>query len=359
MYHDILNMLELNGIAGIAVNNNEIIYVNSAALLFFPELKVNSPAADFFPLYNEASTADSPTAFSFVANDTVFDAVVSRCGDCNIITAKPNYASDTSLADNFISSVGTAIKETLSTCGMAASFLRGYVDKSGDRTFEKYYSIAAHGYFSLLRIAANIAEFENRKILTGDSESVDVILLLDELVDSVNKLPSENFAHIEFRSELEYFYVNGSRDELERMFLNILSNSLKFTPKTGKITVSVSENQGRIKIVISDTGCGISRQVMSSVFSRYTIQRPLSASKSGIGIGLPAARNIAMRHGGSILLTSDEGKGTRVYISLPGSHDLTAFHTAVSEYRTSGSRNILSGLADVLDYESYTVAYTE
>lgn len=359
MYHDILKLLDLHGLAGVAVRDGSIINANSAAYKLLPELTINSPAEELFPLYKEASMTGAPTALSFKSAGETFDASVSRCGDYDIITAKPNTESEISPAENFASSVSTAIKDTLSTCGMAASFLRGYAERVRDLSFEKYYSMAAHSYFSLLRIASNISEFENRSAPLHDPEPIDVIGLLSELIDSVNQLPGNSFAHIGFYSELQYFYVNGVRDELERMFLNILSNSLKYTPASGKITVTASRERNYIKIITADTGCGISQEIMASVFSRYTIQKEFTASKHGIGIGLPAARNIAVRHGGGIMLTSREGEGTQVYITLPGVSDPTAFHSDISEYRTSGSRNILSGLADVLGYESYTIAYTE
>ncbi len=107
-------------------------------------------------------------------------------------------------------------------------------------------------------------------------------------------------------------------EQLERALLNLISNAIKFTPPGGTITVSAARaSRDRVRITIRDNGCGIAPHEMGIIFQRKEHRPQLPDPRTGIGLGLPLARNIVTAHGGSLLLESQEGLGTSVHLFLP------------------------------------------
>lgn len=107
-------------------------------------------------------------------------------------------------------------------------------------------------------------------------------------------------------------------EKMERVFFNLISNSLKFTPANGQITVTLSAEDDQANLLIEDTGCGISAEDLPRVFDRfYQADR---ISPQGSGIGLAVCKAFVDLHGGTIKIESAPAEGTRITITLPATH---------------------------------------
>ena len=108
--------------------------------------------------------------------------------------------------------------------------------------------------------------------------------------------------------------VYGDLNRLRQVFVNILDNALKYTGVGGTISVSAEESDGYVRVIISDTGCGIPAEHLPNVKKKFYKANQLVR---GSGIGLAVADEIITMHGGTLEVASREGVGTTVTISLP------------------------------------------
>lgn len=108
---------------------------------------------------------------------------------------------------------------------------------------------------------------------------------------------------------------NGDKERLQQVLSNLISNSLKFTPSGGEVSMNLEQHNNQIYISVSDTGSGINSKDLPHVFNRYWQGHP--ERKSGYGIGLSIVKGITEAHGGTIHIQSEEGKGTTVTLKLP------------------------------------------
>lgn len=110
----------------------------------------------------------------------------------------------------------------------------------------------------------------------------------------------------------------GDRRQLERAFLNVVSNAVKFTPVGGSVSVTVRAVDGRAEVRVADTGVGIPAAEVEAVFQRfYRASTAEQASIPGTGLGLPLVREVIRSHGGDAVIESVVGEGTTFVIDLP------------------------------------------
>ncbi|MEG6616551.1 ATP-binding protein [Peptococcaceae bacterium 1198_IL3148] len=113
------------------------------------------------------------------------------------------------------------------------------------------------------------------------------------------------------------YTVWADRDKLRQVFLNLLTNAVKFTPSGGKITISAAGQNNMLAISVADTGIGIAQQDQEVIFDEFRQVGAISKEYGGTGLGLAIAKNLVQLHGGSIGVTSEEGQGAVFTFTLP------------------------------------------
>jgi signal transduction histidine kinase len=120
-------------------------------------------------------------------------------------------------------------------------------------------------------------------------------------------------------TEIDQIQVNGDRDRLKQVLLNLGSNAINYTPAGGEVFISLGKVGGQARLIVRDTGPGIPAEDLPHIFERfYRAEKSRTRSKvGGFGLGLSIAHWIITHHGGRIEVSSQEGKGTIFCIWLP------------------------------------------
>ena len=152
-----------------------------------------------------------------------------------------------------------------------------------------------------------------------EMQPVDVVKVVLAAVDVV--MPAAHAKRVTLRTNLDPRTPNvmGDQDRLQQVIWNLLSNALKFTEAGGSIAVRLALNGRFARIVVADSGHGISPEFLPHVFERFR-QADASSSRrhGGLGVGLALVHDLIVLHGGSVLAQSDgEGKGATFTIDLP------------------------------------------
>jgi signal transduction histidine kinase/CheY-like chemotaxis protein len=152
-----------------------------------------------------------------------------------------------------------------------------------------------------------------------DMRPVDIVKVVLAAVDVI--MPSAHAKRVTLRTNLDSRTpsVLGDQDRLQQVIWNLLSNALKFTDAGGTIGVRLAPNGRFVRILVTDTGHGISPDFLPHVFERFR-QADASSSRrhGGLGVGLALVHDLIELHGGSVHAHSEgEGKGATFTIDLP------------------------------------------
>jgi len=112
--------------------------------------------------------------------------------------------------------------------------------------------------------------------------------------------------------------VQGDRSNLEGVFTNLVNNAIKYTPEGGEITIHVKGEGENVRVDVSDTGIGISKEDLARIFDRfYRVKSEKTRQIVGTGLGLSIAKHIVEAHLGTISVESEEGGGSIFSVVLP------------------------------------------
>ncbi|MDB5270804.1 MAG: hypothetical protein JWP58_3844 [Hymenobacter sp.] len=172
----------------------------------------------------------------------------------------------------------------------------------------------------LLQLVNQLLDF--RKIEVGKmavhATEGNLVTFVREIVDAFEKPAHQRGVHLRFLAAEPVLLAWFDGNILDKVFFNLLSNALKFTPDHGQITVSLqSADDGRaLQVSVSDTGRGISEQDRAHIFEWF-YQGDQGAVAKGSGMGLALAQGLVRLHQGQLTFSSQAGRGSTFTVTLP------------------------------------------
>lgn len=152
-----------------------------------------------------------------------------------------------------------------------------------------------------------------------DVHQVEIGPIIQAAIDTVQPAADAKEISLSCRLSEPSIFVLGDPDRLQQVIWNLLSNSIKFTPEQGRVSVQVTRSNLHVIIQVSDTGIGIAPDFLPFVFDRFRQANSSSTrSHSGLGLGLAIVRHLVELHGGTVSVESPgEGKGATFTVILP------------------------------------------
>jgi len=123
---------------------------------------------------------------------------------------------------------------------------------------------------------------------------------------------------VTFHPSHERLLVWGTEDGIDRIFVNLVSNAVKYTPSGGSVTISVRRVDGQAQVEVSDTGIGIPEEALPHLFEEfYRAPNAKAMEEVGTGLGLTIVKDLVERYGGCIEVESTVGQGTTFTVTFP------------------------------------------
>jgi PAS domain S-box-containing protein len=161
------------------------------------------------------------------------------------------------------------------------------------------------------------------RIVTGqmrlDFEPMDLNAVIEAAIDSVRPAADAKGIVLATALDRSIGLMEGAPDRLQQVMWNLVMNSVKFTPRGGRIDVAVRRGDGTVDMVVSDTGEGIAPEVLLHVFEPFR-QEDSSSTRAhgGLGLGLTLVRQLVEHHGGTVRADSPgKGRGATFTVTLP------------------------------------------
>lgn len=145
-------------------------------------------------------------------------------------------------------------------------------------------------------------------------DMVDIERLVKSVVNQLKVKSNENNIFLTYNFEnTNLIHIQGDKNRLRQVLINLIQNAIKFTPPKGSIHVSVSQNEEYTTIVVKDTGSGIKSENLEKVLDKFFQE---DFHKSGSGLGLAISNEIVKLHGGEINIESEKNVGTTITFTL-------------------------------------------
>ena len=170
---------------------------------------------------------------------------------------------------------------------------------------------------TLLTLIDDILDLANIEAgyLQLDPAAVDVALLFRDLATLTVERARSGGVSLTFEGAGEGGTLIADQRRLKQALFNLISNAIKFTPANGRVAVTAQRLGGMVEFAVADTGIGIAAADQARIFDKFV--RVGTGRQSGVGLGLALVRSLIGLHGGTVVLTSETGKGTTVICRVP------------------------------------------
>lgn len=254
--------------------------------------------------------------------------VLSILGECALALEKEIYsrkrqeiylqAKNEQLRANLLRSISHDLRTPLTSISGNADFLLSNSAKIDEVKRQELYNSIYDDSMWLINLVENIlfiTRIEN-KTMKIDLQTE----LLDDIVNEALKYLRRRGKnhHIVFEDTKDIMMVKVDARLLVQVFINIIDNAIKYTPKGSTITISAKTKNDKVEIAIADNGKGINDEDKAKIFEMfYTANSTIVDSKRGMGIGLNLCKSIILAHGGEIKVKDNNPQGTVFIFTLP------------------------------------------
>jgi len=212
----------------------------------------------------------------------------------------------------FVANVSHELRTPLSSiCSYAETLLAGAVDEPEiAKDFLTVIDAEAKRMSLLVTDLLELSHLDDNPTDMG-VEVMDLIVIAKMAFILCGAAATEKKQQIIFNEPDEPFFIEAAPNRINQVLVNIISNSIKYSPGDTTITVAMEESERYYRIFIKDEGMGIAKEHINRIFERfYRVDKARSRGLGGTGLGLAIAKEIMEAQGGRITVSSEAGRGT-------------------------------------------------
>ncbi len=227
---------------------------------------------------------------------------------------------------NFTHELRTPLNSVIGFSGLIKDETMGPL---GNTEYKKYANDINNSGLHLLSLINDILDYSKAEVgrLKVNMTECDVVKVIKQCFSIVAPRANESGVELLQSFAHEHCVLKVDQKRFKQIILNLLSNSVKFTPEDGNITVSIFNDikQDRLYIEVKDTGVGIDEKDIPTVMALFgQVETDLNRNYEGTGIGLPFAKKLTNLMGGTFEIQSKKGMGTRITLGFAWDQRLNA-----------------------------------
>ncbi|MDB1921948.1 ATP-binding protein [Clostridium tertium] len=223
----------------------------------------------------------------------------------------------------FFANISHEFKTPINVIYSSVQLLNLYKNKN-DREFMGYYlkykNNIKQNCLRSFKLIDNIIDASriNKGNYEANFNNINIVELVEKITNSITPYVEIKNIMVLFDTNIEELIIKCDVYMVERIILNLLSNAIKFTPKNGKIIVSINDKENEVEIRVRDTGIGIPKEMKDKIFNKFTqVDKSLNRSKEGSGIGLSLVKSLVDLLNGKIYLNTEYENGSEFVLNLP------------------------------------------
>lgn len=192
--------------------------------------------------------------------------------------------------------------------------------KEFKETYDKYSSSLKLNSKRMLRLVNNIVDSTriDSGVFKAEFGNYEIVSIIEDIVISTVPFAQSKNINIEFDTNIEEHFIKCDPAMIEKIVLNLVSNSIKYTKNQGHIKVDVVLQDDVLEIFFEDTGIGIPEELKDKIFDRFSrVDSSLKRVNEGSGIGLSIVKSMVEVHNGSISVESKLNRGSVFEVKLP------------------------------------------
>lgn len=225
---------------------------------------------------------------------------------------------------DFLSNISHDLKTPINVIYSALQLENIFTKNNDINSLKKYNSICKQNCLALMKLTNNL--IDNSRIqadyLHPTFKRVNIVDFIEDIVFGLVDYAKEKSISLIFDTNNEEVFLHVDENFMQRIMLNLISNSIKFTQIGGEIYVKVTEKENDIEISIEDNGIGMDENFINKIFVKYTMgKNNESIKEKGSGIGLFVVKNLVELQKGKIKINSKEGEGTKFIILFKKGRD--------------------------------------
>lgn len=227
------------------------------------------------------------------------------------------------LITEFFANISHELKTPLNVIFSAVQVLslnKSFTSKEIENKQNKYLKIMKQNCYRLMRLISNL--LDTTKVEAGFTKlnlhNRNIVSLVEDITSSIVPYFESKKIKVTFDTSVEEKIMAIDSNKMERIILNLLSNSIKFTKQGGQIFVNINDKGNYVLIKIKDTGIGIPDDKIKLIFERFgQVNKSFRREREGSGIGLYLVKSFVKLHGGKIYVKSKLGEGSEFTVKIP------------------------------------------